>query len=64
MTSDLHYLELTELSRRIHARELSSLDATKAQLGRIEKLDGQLKSYGAPVKPARSRRCKSTTVKE
>jgi amidase len=45
MTSDLHYLELTELSRRIHARELSSLDATKAQLGRIEKLDGQLKSY-------------------
>ena len=40
-----HYLELTELSRRIHARDLSPVEATKAQLGRIEKLDGQLKSY-------------------
>ncbi|MGC1408004.1 MAG: amidase [Acetobacteraceae bacterium] len=45
MMSDLHYLELTELARCIHARELSPLEATKAQLARIEKLDGQLKSY-------------------
>jgi amidase len=45
MTSDLHYLELTELSRRIHAREISPVDATTAQLARIEKLDGSLKSY-------------------
>jgi amidase len=45
MTSDVHYLELTELSRRIHARELSPVEATQAQLERIEKLDGQLKSY-------------------
>jgi amidase len=45
MTSAPHYLELTELSRRIHARDLSPVEATKAQLGRIEKLDGQLKSY-------------------
>ncbi|MGD0434473.1 MAG: amidase [Acetobacteraceae bacterium] len=45
MTSDVHYLELTELSRRIHARELSPVEVTQAQLERIEKLDGQLKSY-------------------
>lgn len=45
MTTPLHYLELTELSRRIHARELSPVEATTAQLARIEKLDGQLKSY-------------------
>ena len=45
MASPLHYLELTELSRRIHARELSPVEATTAQLARVEKLDGQLKSY-------------------
>ena len=45
MSSALHYLELTELSRRIQARELSPVEATAAQLARIEKLDGQLKSY-------------------
>jgi amidase len=31
--------------RRIHAREISPVEATTAQLARIEKLDGQLKSY-------------------
>jgi amidase len=45
MTSGPHYLELTELSRRIHAREISPVEATAAQLARIEKLDGQLNSY-------------------
>jgi amidase len=45
MTSALHYLELTELSRRIHAREISPVDATTAQLARIESSDGVLKSY-------------------
>src|SRR5271169_4875773 len=45
MTSDLHYLELTEIARRLHAREISPVEATTAQLARIEKLDGQLKSY-------------------
>ncbi len=45
MTSELHYLELTELARRIHAREISPVEATTAQLARIEKLDGQFKSY-------------------
>jgi amidase len=45
MTSALHYLELTELSRRLHAREISPVEATTAQLARIERLDGDLKSY-------------------
>ena len=45
MTSAFHYLELTELSRRIHSREISPVEAATAQLTRIEKLDGQLKSY-------------------
>jgi len=43
--TDLHYLELTELGRRIHAREISPVEATKAQLARIDKHDGALKSY-------------------
>jgi amidase len=45
MTSDLHFLELTEISRRIHSREISPVEATKALLARIESLDGELKSY-------------------
>jgi amidase len=45
MTTALHYLELTELSRRLHAREISPVEATTAQLPRIERLDGRLKSY-------------------
>jgi amidase len=45
MTSALHYLELTELSRRIQAREISPVEATTAQLARVEQLDGSLRSY-------------------
>jgi amidase len=45
MTSALHYLELTELSRRIQAREISPVEATTPQLARIERLDGSLRSY-------------------
>lgn len=45
MTSDLHFLELTELSRRIHAGEVSPVEAARAQLARIEALDGALHSY-------------------
>ncbi|MDQ2763475.1 MAG: amidase [Pseudomonadota bacterium] len=44
-SADLHYLELTELARRIHAKEISPVEATQAQLDRIEKLDGALGSY-------------------
>jgi amidase len=45
MTSDLHYLELAELARCIRTREIGPLEATTAQLARIEKLDGRLRSY-------------------
>jgi amidase len=31
----LHYLELVELTRRIHAKQLSPVEATKVQLDRI-----------------------------
>ncbi len=44
-TDELHYLELTELTQRIHARELSSVEATQASLARIKELDGTLHSY-------------------
>src|SRR5258705_2300807 len=42
---DLHYSELAEVGRRIQKRELSSVEATQAQLERIARLDGRLKSY-------------------
>ena len=42
---DIHYLELTELTRRIHAKEISPVAATQAMLDRIAALDGALHSY-------------------
>ncbi len=42
---DSHYLELMELARRLRAKEISPVEATRAQLDRIEKLDGRLGSY-------------------
>ena len=44
-STDWHYLELLDIARRIQAREISSVDATQAQLERIARLDGRLKSY-------------------
>jgi amidase len=41
---DLHYSELAEVGQRIQKRELSFAEATQAQLDRIARLDGQLKS--------------------
>jgi len=43
--NDWHYLELLEIGRRIQSKEISPVEATRAQLDRIGKLDGQLKSY-------------------
>ena len=43
--SDWHYLELLDIGRRIQAKELSSVEATRAQLARIEQFDGGLRSY-------------------
>src|ERR1700748_801208 len=41
----LHYLDLVELTRRMHAKELSPVEVTKAELERIEKLDRSLHSF-------------------
>ncbi len=43
--TDFHYLGLVEVGQKIQAKELSPVDATKAMLARIEKLDGKLKSF-------------------
>lgn len=40
-----HYLELLDIGRRIQSKEISSVEATQAQLDRIASLDGALKSY-------------------
>jgi len=42
---DLHYSGLVEIGQRIQKREVSSVEATQAQLDRIASLDGRLKSY-------------------
>ena len=53
MPSDLHYLSLDEVARRLKARKLSSVEATKAILDRIDTLDPRLKAY-ATVTRARA----------
>jgi amidase len=45
MAEDLHYLSLDEVARRLKGRKLSSVEATRSILGRIEKLDPKLKAY-------------------
>jgi amidase len=45
MSSDLHYLSLDEVARRLKARKLSSVDTTQAILDRIDKIDPKLKAY-------------------
>ena len=40
-----HYLELLDIGRQIQAKEISSVEVTRAQLDRIVVLDSQLKSY-------------------
>ncbi|WP_257165834.1 amidase [Bradyrhizobium sp. SRS-191] len=43
--TDLHYLGLVDVGQKIQAKALSPVEVTKAMLGRIEKLDGKLKSF-------------------
>ena len=45
MPTDLHYLSLDDVARRLKARTLSSVEVTRAMLDRIAKIDGDLKSY-------------------
>ena len=43
--TELHYLELLDVSRLVQSRELSSVEETQAQLDRIAALDDRLGSY-------------------
>jgi amidase len=43
--SDIHYLSLMDLSRRLQKKQISSLEVTRHMLERIRALDGQLRSY-------------------
>ncbi|MDB5820208.1 MAG: putative amidase [Rhizobacter sp.] len=45
MSNDWHYLDLLEIGKRIQSREISSVEATQAQLARIEAIDGKTRSY-------------------
>ena len=42
---DLHYLELTELADLLRRRDVTSIEVTRTQLERIDRLDGALASY-------------------
>jgi amidase len=53
MPADLHYLPLAEVARRLKARQLSSVELTRAMLDRIARLDPKLKAY-ATVTPERA----------
>lgn len=44
-SSELHYLEMYELSRLIRSGKLSPVEVVEAQLARIERLEPQLHSY-------------------
>jgi amidase len=63
MPDELHYSGLVELGTRIQKRELSSVQATEAQLDRIATLDGRLKSY-AHVMAASARQQAEAADKE
>ncbi len=45
MAADLHYLSLDEVARRLKARKLTSVEATRTILDRIAKVDPRLKAY-------------------
>jgi amidase len=45
MSADFHYLSLDEVARRLKARAITSVDATGAILGRIDRLDPKLRTY-------------------
>ncbi len=53
MPEDLHYLSLDEVSRRLKARKLSSVETTRALLDRIGDVDRKIGSY-ATLTPERA----------
>ena len=58
MSDDIAFLELTELTARMHAGTLSPVEATETMLTRIEALDPALHSY-ALVLPAAAARAQA-----
>lgn len=48
-SSDLHYLELTEVAHLIQTRKISPVEVTQALLERIEALDRRLHAYCLPT---------------
>lgn len=42
---NLHYAELTDIARRLHAREISPVELTEASLRRIERHDKRLRAF-------------------
>lgn len=53
MSVDFHYLSLDEVARRVKERAMTSVEATRAILDRIDRLDPRLKSY-ATLTPERA----------
>jgi amidase len=53
MPQNLHYLSLDEVARRLKARQLTSVEATRSILDRIGRLDPRLKAY-ATLTPERA----------
>jgi amidase len=50
--SDLSFLTLLDVSRRIQSRALSPIEVTKAELDRIAALDPKLESYATVMADA------------
>jgi amidase len=48
----LHFKTIAELARLIESKQVSPVDVTKAQLDRIERLDGRFKSYATVMAEA------------
>jgi amidase len=47
--SELHYLSLTDVARKVQSRECSSVEVTRHMLERISRLDGKLRSYATVI---------------
>ena len=47
--SELHYLELTDIARKVQSREISSVEVTQHMLKRIDRLDEKLHSYATVI---------------
>ena len=47
--SELHYLSLTDVARKVQSRELSSVEVTRHMIERIDRLDRKLRSYATVI---------------